>query len=413
MRISALIVTGVALLVLGLWQPVAAQTTYHYDMQFGGYGAGNDQMYGPKKMNVRGDVVAVADCYNDRVVLYDLDGRYIMKLGTAGDGPDNLDDPFEADFDAAGYVYIADFYNGRIVKRTPTLGFCLAFGTEGNGRDQLLGPRATAISNTTGRIFVVDALHNRISIWNLMGVHQGNFGGTGSGPGQMLQPHDIAIGGNYLYVADSDNNRIQKFTLNGQYVTQWSAGGPKALDAPRGIAVAPNGQIFVADATNNRVVQYTANGQFLSAFADRPGDPGLGFPVGVAVDRYNRVYVADTHGNRVQRFRPNASPPVQNVTVARGFVTSATVQSAPDGTVSITAAVNGPCELKATILNMAGTRIRRLAPVTTAASSATLRWDGKNEFGNRAPGGSYVVRVESFSTDGTRTSVMTPLKLRR
>lgn len=94
-------------------------------------------------------------------------------------------------------------------------------------------------------------------------------------------------------------------------------------------------------------------------------------------------------------------------------VTGAAAAVAGNGTISITAQVSGPCNLQATIMNMAGVRIRALAPVSTEETSVTMLWDGRNERGSRAPAGRYLVKVDSFSEDGTRASLIVPLQLQR
>ncbi len=67
-----------------------------------------------------------------------------------------------------------------------------------------------------------------------------NFGSAGNGNGQFNAPVGIAFdsSGN-IYVTDVSNNRVQKFTANGVYVSQFgSAGsGNGQFNAPFGIAI--------------------------------------------------------------------------------------------------------------------------------------------------------------------------------
>ena len=65
-----------------------------------------------------------------------------------------------------------------------------------------------------------------------------SFGKEGSANGQFNEPHDIAIDSQGLvYVADTFNHRIQKFTSNGKFVAQFGSegSGPGQLKGPRGI----------------------------------------------------------------------------------------------------------------------------------------------------------------------------------
>jgi tripartite motif-containing protein 71 len=84
------------------------------------------------------------------------------------------------------------------------------------------------------------------------------WGSLGSSDGQFVKPQGIAVdlsSGN-VYVADTDNNRIQKFTSNGTFITKWGSYGPGnyQFTAPTGIAVEPSSSyVYVADAFNNRI----------------------------------------------------------------------------------------------------------------------------------------------------------------
>jgi DNA-binding beta-propeller fold protein YncE len=63
-----------------------------------------------------------------------------------------------------------------------------------------------------GNVYVVDYLNNRIQVFTGTGVYLNQWGTTGSGPGQFLNPVGIAVDRNgNVYVADTNNSRIQVF----------------------------------------------------------------------------------------------------------------------------------------------------------------------------------------------------------
>ncbi len=133
------------------------------------------------------------------------------------------------------------------------------------------------------------------------------WGTPGNGPGQLAGPHGIVVAPNGdLYVADTGNNRVQRFTADGVFVTSWGffGAGDGQFNHPHGIGVDIDGNVFVAATGNNRVQKFTATGTFLlkwGSFGNRDGqflhNHGLG------VDRQTgHVYVADRDQNRVQKF---------------------------------------------------------------------------------------------------------------
>ena len=64
--------------------------------------------------------------------------------------------------------------------------------------------------------------------------------------GQFDRPEGIAVDGNGdVYVADTWNHRIQKFTADGTYLTQWGRGGSGEgqFNYPAGIAISENGSV--------------------------------------------------------------------------------------------------------------------------------------------------------------------------
>ena len=62
-----------------------------------------------------------------------------------------------------------------------------------------------------------------------------------------------------VYVSDTNNDRIQKFTSDGVFVTKWgtSGTGDGQFDWPWGVAVAPDGSVYVADSKNNRIQKFS------------------------------------------------------------------------------------------------------------------------------------------------------------
>ena len=62
----------------------------------------------------------------------------------------------------------------------------------------------------------------------------------------------------HLYVADTNNHRIQEFTSSGDYITQWGSfgSGDGQFSYPEAIATDALGSVYVADGGNHRIQKF-------------------------------------------------------------------------------------------------------------------------------------------------------------
>ena len=123
------------------------------------------------------------------------------------------------------------------------------------------------------------------------------WGAEGVGTGEFGHPYavDVDSSGN-VYVADTDNNRIQKFDSIGTYITQWSS----SLNSPRGIATDSSGNVYVADTNNNRIQKFSSSGTYLTEWVY-----SFNIPQGIATDSSGNVYVADRNNHVIKKFNSN------------------------------------------------------------------------------------------------------------
>jgi sugar lactone lactonase YvrE len=125
----------------------------------------------------------------------------------------------------------------------------------------------------------------------------GKWGKSGSANGQFLGPFGIATDkGGAVFVADTDNNRVQVFSASGRFVRKWGStgsGNGQFLSA-QDVAVDAQGAVWVADYRNARVQKFSSGGAFqMSIPADQP--------TGVAVDAEGNLYVLELSG-RLTRY---------------------------------------------------------------------------------------------------------------
>lgn len=162
-----------------------------------------------------------------------------------------------------------------------------------------------------GNVYVIDTGNKRIQKFDVNGVFITQWGSNGSNNGQFRNPSGIAVDGSgNVFVADTNNNRIQKFDANGNYITQWGSSGTNnsQFNLPNGIVVDRSGDIYVVDTNNNRIQKFDANGVFLSKWGTSGvGNAQFNLPKGITIDSFGNIYVADTNNNRIQKFDSNSN----------------------------------------------------------------------------------------------------------
>ena len=119
-------------------------------------------------------------------------------------------------------------------------------GVSGSGRDLFDQPTDVVIA-PNGDIFVTDShrngKNNRVVRFRKDGTYVKEWGKKGSGPGEISEPHTIALDSRgRVFVGDRENNRIQIFDQDGKFVAEW-----KQFGRPSGITITRDDTIYVTD----------------------------------------------------------------------------------------------------------------------------------------------------------------------
>jgi DNA-binding beta-propeller fold protein YncE len=251
-----------------------------------------------------------------------------------------------ADADGNTYVVSSDRFTNWVQKFDSSGHFVLAWGKDVIARNDATGYEICTAGMTCQR------------------------GGWGTRGGELDEARGIAVGSDgKVYVADTNNNRIQKFDPDGHFLLTWGkdvnafggslfetcnaaalciAGDPGGLggemNQPHDVATGPGGTVYVADSDNLRVQQFDSSGKFLLTWGKDvvPARAGKGFDTcdlaagcgagrrgtlggefsgveAVAADAAGNVYVADTvpqsapTAQRIQKFNVQPSSPVAYV----------------------------------------------------------------------------------------------------
>ena len=123
----------------------------------------------------------------------------------------------------------------------------------------------------------------------------GKAGVSGAGAGLFDQPTDVVIApSGDIFVTDSHrngkNNRVVRFRKDGTFVKEWGkkGTGPGEISEPHTIALDSRGRVFVGDRENNRIQIFDQDGTFLDQWRQ------FGRPSGISITSDDTIYVTDS-----------------------------------------------------------------------------------------------------------------------
>jgi len=271
--------------------------------------------------------IYVADAGAQRVVKFDRSGRYVTAWGAPGTGPGQFSNLY-AGVDPAGIVvgpngdiYVSDWT--RIQEFTPAGAFVRQFGSGNQGKvvtaSSFYGPRQLAVA-PNGNLYIADTGNKRIQVYSPTGTHLFNIG-TGSqvaaqmtAPGSFDEPSGVAVDNKgIVYVADYWNRRVQRFTLNGTYLSAYPVAGWVAQDYQEPyLAVDNKGHLFATDAPVNSAhinhvleLDATTGATIRALGSGAVGTAGaLTQPSGVAIGPDGALYIADPGAVKLLKIQP-------------------------------------------------------------------------------------------------------------
>jgi DNA-binding beta-propeller fold protein YncE len=167
----------------------------------------------------------VSDIKLDQVMVYDADTlKPIRKIGTTGHNheltsPGDFAKPTGLAVDAEGNLYVCDTLNDRIEIFDADGKFISTFGKNGDGPGYFARPKGVAI-DSDGHIWVTDGMQDRVQVFNQEAQLLISFGGHGLLPGQFQGLAGIAIDkNNRVFTSEIFPGRVQQF----RYVTDAEA----------------------------------------------------------------------------------------------------------------------------------------------------------------------------------------------
>lgn len=234
---------------------------------------------------------------NTEIKQFKYDGQLVRAFGT-------FTTLNEITTDEDGNVYATDFGTGTFSKFTADGILVGIYSSDGAGPAQLKHPHGIFVK--AGIVYVCDTFNNRIQKFSaLTGAHIGSFGDT-SGPGQMLSPRNITLGDdNHFYITAT--GPIYKYSLGESFAGTWGTYQVDQtlvtdLNGPHGIYSDSSG-VYVVDRGYMRVTKFDYAGAHVTTFGAFGGAPGyFDDPSGIASDELGNIYISEVGNQRIQKF---------------------------------------------------------------------------------------------------------------
>ena len=275
-----------------------------YLRSFGVNGTGDGQLNVIRGIAIGpGDDVYLADAGNRRIQVWTKDGTWLRTFGQGRFGGD-----MRGLAVANGQLYVSDSSNAQVDRFSLNGTYLGSFGSVGTGPGQMIDGGRELTVGLDGRVYVPDFGGYRVHVFSATGQFQFSFPSPAPGPpdGGFNQPFDVAVDSQRgsVYVADTFNHRVQKFTTGGAFVSTWGARGDQAnfgMNYPRGVAVDPvNGNVWLNNTRQGNVKIYNQNGGFIRSFGSwGTGSGQLKYSRGLWVSN-TRAWISDSGNTRVK-----------------------------------------------------------------------------------------------------------------
>lgn len=290
--------------------------------EWGGPGTGDGEFNIPRSIvqDSRGSYY-VSDELNHRIQKFDSDGNFLAAYGSYGSAKGEFAVQQGLSIDGQDRLYVADTYNNRIqvFQTYPQWQFLKSFGKFGiyepfnilSFQPEIMNhPRGVYVEKSTGRVAVTDSSNNRVMVYNGYSSNFSFYQSQNGYLGMSLPTHAI-LENNKLVVLDS-HSRIMRYNSvlnNTNLFTEFGSyrNSTEQFSNPQSLCVdQSSGNVYVSDSFNHRIQKFTADGDLLASYGGIGGPYGFGtalgffaYPKQVTTDDLGFLYVADFGNSRV------------------------------------------------------------------------------------------------------------------
>jgi sugar lactone lactonase YvrE len=267
---------------------------------------GRDALTQPLGVDVSADdLVYVTDAAAGAVRVYTVEGDYRFSFSEIADGKRTaLTTPVYVELNSIGEVFVSDRCHRAVYVFSADGQYLRKVEPADGDEAAVWGPLALAFDEDDN-LWVSDvgrsALHQVIE-FDREGDEIRRFGGSAQAervtdvPGRFLFPNGLVVRKGVVYVADSNNQRVQVFNEQGDFDRVINTSG-----IPRGLDMDDQGRLYVADALAHQADVYRASGERVASFGGPGAGPGqFRFTNDLALDQRGFIYVTDRVNGRVQ-----------------------------------------------------------------------------------------------------------------
>lgn len=242
------------------------------------------------------------------VVVTNREGDYYWSLKVAGRGKNQSLAPRSVILDRFGRIYVSAGPTNNILVYEYNGNFRYTFPQKIAPAKNKRQVKSSRIINPVGLsyfenvIYVTDVGDQTVKKFTTTGKLLAKLGAPGIGEGKFSYPNAVARADDgKLYVADSNNSRVQVFDKNNRFLSYLIPPQEERFSLPKGIAIDKLGRIHVVDTLKSRVFVFNRDHKFLFTYGAGQGNEGdLAYPNGIFIDRdTGLIFIADRLNNRV------------------------------------------------------------------------------------------------------------------
>jgi len=201
-----------------------------------------------------------------------------------------------------GRVVVCDTHYHRVVWFDGDGDWLKNIGQQGNENGQFIYPVGICKDPDENLYICEYGGHDRVQKFTREGRWLASFGSFGTGPGQFQRPSGLTWLAGKIYVTDAVNNRVLIFTDAGQYLGVLGLPGqpPLDFDLPYDIATGQDGALYIIEYGGGRLTKVSPDGKLLGRFGQTgSGEGEFATPWGLTIDSRMRVRIADTKNRRI------------------------------------------------------------------------------------------------------------------